>query len=116
MAVKIGLCSFKDAAKAVCDTKESKSALDNVISVPFGSRSKSGYSSALTQLSLYSERLSLITATVESITSKVISSESIFLAISVMIFALINVAPSLAFLMISTSPLLYGTNVLIVKS
>ena len=88
----------------------------NVSCVPDGSKSKSGYSSNLTQFNLYSERLSLTVAIVESITSKEISSDSIFLAISMMSFALINVPPSLKFLMISTPLNLYGTWVLIVKS
>ena len=105
-----------DAANAVCETKASNVDLAKVSCEPTGSKSKSGYSSGLTQLSLYSERLSLMVAIVESITSKEISSDSIFLAISIMSFALINVPPSLKFLMISTPLNLYGTCVLIVKS
>ena len=116
IAVKTGLCSLVDAANAVCETKASNVDFAKVSCVPVGSKSKSGYSSGLTQLSLYSERLSLTVAIVESITSKEISSDSIFLAISIMSFALINVPPSLKFLMISTPLNLYGTCVLIVKS
>ena len=116
IAVNTGLCSFVDAANAVWETKASNVDFANVSCVPVGSKSKSGYSSILTQLSLYSERLSLTVAIVESITSKEISSDSIFLAISIISFALINVPPSLKFLMISTPLNLYGTCVLIVKS
>ena len=75
----------------------SKSALERVNSVPLASKSRSGYSSTLTQFKLYSERLLLllIVAIVESITSKVISSVSIFLIISTNNLALIKTEPSL---------------------
>ena len=53
IAVKIGLCSFKEAAKAVWDTKDENSTLVRLIWIPFGSKSISGYSFALIQFKLY---------------------------------------------------------------
>ena len=52
-AVKIGLCSFKEAANAVWETKDENSNLVKEIWIPVGSKSTSGYSFALMQFKLY---------------------------------------------------------------
>ena len=94
IAVNTGLTSLVDAAKAVCETIFFKSSHVKLTFSPVISKSKSGYSYALTAFNLNSDLLSEILAITSSTISIVTKSDSSLLTISNKNLADINVEPT----------------------